>query len=329
VFCIEACKLLMTLVALAATRADRRGSAVPEDSAASLHATERGEWLRQLASGDDVRGGPKAGSTLLRLSAYEVRARVFFVQGSECRTRPLTCPVDAQMSLLVVPAFSYALNNNLAVLAQQEMDAASFVVLSNTKILTTALLCVTVLGRRFSLQKWAAIPLLFLGTALATLSSPHGVASSDSTTHVSQTGLSMLAVYALNSGASAVYSEWVLQRLPAHSIHEQNVPLYTMGLVINGIAWAVHVHQADTGHSELLYGFNTYVWIIVVTQAINGILLSVVMKTAGSMARTFVIAGATIFGTILSAAVFQMSLGGTFVLASTLVVAALVMYQTG
>uniref|UniRef100_A0A673GH06 Solute carrier family 35 member A4 n=1 Tax=Sinocyclocheilus rhinocerous TaxID=307959 RepID=A0A673GH06_9TELE len=96
--------------------------------------------------------------------------------------------------------------------------------------------------------------------------------------HVSSRGLLLVLVYCFISGLAGVYTERVLetQHLP---LSLQNLFLYVFGVGIN-------------------LGFSTLVWLIVVGQAANGLLVSVVMKHGTGITRLFVISSMLVNGVL-------------------------------
>ena len=61
-----------------------------------------------------------------------------------------------------IPGLLYFINNNLAVHIQLQMDPASYQILSNFKIATTAILYRLIIKQKLSRKKWLAVVLLFI-----------------------------------------------------------------------------------------------------------------------------------------------------------------------
>ena len=76
-----------------------------------------------------------------------------------------------------IPGLLYFVNNNLAVHMQLQMDPASYQILSNFKIVTTALLYRLIIKQKLSRQQWCAIGLLFFGGLFYSLGELSSVSS--------------------------------------------------------------------------------------------------------------------------------------------------------
>ena len=65
-----------------------------------------------------------------------------------------------------VPALLYLVQNNLVFLALNRVDAPTFQVLYQSKIVLTALLSVVILGRKLGARQWVAVLLLTIGVVV-------------------------------------------------------------------------------------------------------------------------------------------------------------------
>jgi drug/metabolite transporter (DMT)-like permease len=104
---------------------------------------------------------------------------------------------------LCVPSLLYTVQNNLLYLALTNLDAATYQVCYQLKILTTALFSAVLLARKFSAQKWAALVVLTVGVAIVQLSgsddqhsSGSGNSSSTTTTDHHEAELELAAAAA-------------------------------------------------------------------------------------------------------------------------------------
>ena len=83
-----------------------------------------------------------------------------------------------EMMKLTIPSLLYTVQNNLLYLALTNLDAATYQVCYQLKILTTALFSAILLQRTFSCMKWISLIVLTVGVAIVQLSG-----SSDSNQH--------------------------------------------------------------------------------------------------------------------------------------------------
>ncbi|XP_067313069.1 probable UDP-sugar transporter protein SLC35A4 [Pseudorasbora parva] len=197
-----------------------------------------------------------------------------------------------------VPAVLYAFNNNLVVFMQAYMDPSSFQVLSNLKIVSTALLYTSCLGKRLRRGQWIALGLLVAAGVCHSYSGLDWEPSEEdeSRLHITSWGLLLVLVYCFISGLAAVYTERVLktQRLP---LSLQNLFMYIFGVAIN---LASHLSSGGGERQGFLEGFSALVWLIIAGQAANGLLMSVIMKHGTGITRLFVISSAMLVNGVLS-----------------------------
>ena len=94
----------------------------------------------------------------------KLQFRELLTVGRPCSILPLLQLQEPMDTLkLAVPSGLYTLQNNLLYVAVSNLDAATFQVTYQLKILTTALFSITMLGKALSKQHWGALLLLFVG----------------------------------------------------------------------------------------------------------------------------------------------------------------------
>jgi len=117
-----------------------------------------------------------------------------------------------EMIKLCVPSLLYTIQNNLLYLALTNLDAATYQILYQLKILTTAVFSAIILGRRFSTTKWASLFVLTVGVAIVQVSgsNDHHDAS-DNEDRNRFIGLVAVLCATCTSGFSGVYFEKILK----------------------------------------------------------------------------------------------------------------------
>lgn len=227
-----------------------------------------------------------------------------------------------------VPAVLYALNNNLVVHMQAYMDPSSYQVLSNLKIASTALLYSFCLGKRLKLRQWMALGLLMTAGACHSYSNldlgeseGNVVENEQSRLHITAWGLVLILVYCCVSGLAAVYTEMVLksQKLP---LSLQNLYLYMFGVALN----LMSSFSSVANGKGFLEGYTVVVWVIVAGQAVNGLLMSVVLKHGSGITRLFVISCSMLVNALMSWAMLQLQLTPIFLLPVTMIALAAYLY---
>eukprot|EP00053_Salpingoeca_punica_P003533 m.43656 g.43656 ORF g.43656 m.43656 type:complete len:380 (+) comp12245_c1_seq2:107-1246(+) len=229
--------------------------------------------------------------------------------------------------LYALPAASYAINNNLAVFLQTQMDPATFQILCNLKIGTTAVMYRLLLGRPMRSQQWWALSLLCAAAMLSTagsLAADPRQAASERATHITSLGLFLIIAYCINSGFSGVFTEYIMKKHPALTVYYQGILLYSFGSVVNVGGFLFSTEEA----SSFFEGFGPLVWLIIITQAVNGLIFATIMKHASNILRLFVIAGAMLVATALAWLVLGLRLTWHFWAAALLMVAATAIYYS-
>lgn len=227
-----------------------------------------------------------------------------------------------------VPAILYAINNNMAIHMQLHMDPTSYQVLSNMKIGFTAVLYKLIIGRHLSKLQWFALSLLTVAGIFDSYGGFTSKSRSATEIHITMTGLLMMISYCSISGLAGVYSEYILKRHVTMSLHLQNILLYSFGICINGVMWIVDELQNSNieDRFSLFRGYSTFTVIIILSQALNGLIMSSIMKYASNITRLFIISCSTLITAVLSVIVFHTSLNFYFVLSALLVCVSIYIY---
>ncbi|KRX80174.1 UDP-N-acetylglucosamine transporter [Trichinella sp. T6] len=139
-----------------------------------------------------------------------------------------------EMLKMLVPALLYIAQNNLLFLALSNLDAATYQITYQSKILTTAILSVLMLGKRLDLLKWLSLFALMCGVAIIQI--PANSTVDQQFTHDWSSkviGLSAVIIACFTSGFSGVYLELILKTTNT-SLWMRNFQLGTAfgGLVI-------------------------------------------------------------------------------------------------
>jgi probable UDP-sugar transporter A4 len=151
--------------------------------------------------------------------------------------------------------------------------------------------------------------------------------------YITEFGFLLILVYCVLSGLSGVYNEYLFKLNFNDSIFIQNIYLYFYGCLLNLSAYLIHFTflienktSLSSPFGEFFTGFNVYVWIIILTQVFNGLLMSIVMKHSNNITRLFVISSSLVVTTILSVLFFSLKLNVYFYFCFVGIMIALYLY---
>jgi UDP-sugar transporter A1/2/3 len=132
----------------------------------------------------------------------------------EMKTRKLTVLTvlddlfgkDSNWIAMTVPAVLYFIQNNLQYVAVTSLDAATFQVTYQLKIITTALFSVWLLNKSLTFKKWISLGLLTFGIAIVQLSDGKKSTSTDDKSSSDRfIGLLAVIVACMLSGLAGVW----------------------------------------------------------------------------------------------------------------------------
>nr|CAD2169095.1 unnamed protein product [Meloidogyne enterolobii] len=226
-----------------------------------------------------------------------------------------------------VPALLYVIQNNLLFLSLSKLDAATYQVTYQLKILTTAFFSVTMLNKKLNILKWIALLLLTGGVALVQLpknsSKPNITYDHNSSDRL--IGLFAILAACFSSGFAGVYLERILKTA--------SVQLWTQNLLLSffsifgafAMTWIYDWEQVKLW--GFFHGYNTTIWIVVALQAYGGLVIALVVKYADNILKGFAVSLSILLSSFISwglLADFEPSF--TFVLGASIVILSTFLY---
>ncbi len=151
-------------------------------------------------------------------------------------------------------------------------------ILSNFKVITTAVLSEFIFGRLLSRPQWLALVLTFTGLTLS--SWPLG--DSDFGSNLA-TACIVALIFAAFSAAAGISCEAVFKSTN-YSIHLKNSTLYVYGVLMSVATAAIK----DPGVIiNPFHGFNRYAVLLICTRAVAGLVISAIMKYGDTILKNF------------------------------------------
>lgn len=202
---------------------------------------------------------------------------------------------------LAIPAILYTFQNTLQYVAVSNLDAATFQVTYQLKILTTALFSVTMLNRTLSVKRWVSLVLLMAGVAAVQLPSPTAAVAAASnaagkSNHAREApvignpaiGLAAVITACAISGLAGVYFEKVLKDSNSNaSLWVRNVQLSFYSLFPAFFIGVVMKDGQAIAQDGFFAGYNYVVWTAIVFQAFGGLVVALVVNYADNIAKNF------------------------------------------
>lgn len=231
--------------------------------------------------------------------------------------------------LILVPAASFFVQNNLAFVALRHLTPSVFIVLSQLKIVATTVFSTLVLRRRFSQGHWRALVLLIFASILVDPSSASTAASATTATEESAgstvVGVAAVLCMAALSGFSSVVLEFVLKGTPSVTIWERNLQLASCSIVIAMLT--VSANRAF-GDVVAIASFKSGVTLAAaLVSAFGGIVVASVMRYADNVVKCFATAVGICLTSALSVLIFHENASRLLLIGIGLVVLSILNYN--
>ncbi|XP_077464260.1 UDP-N-acetylglucosamine transporter-like [Stigmatopora argus] len=257
---------------------------------------------------------------VFRDHSYSVRAFNSILR-QEIANKPL------ETLKLVIPSGIYTLQNNLLYVALSNLDAATYQLTYQLKILTTALFSVSMLGRRLGVYQWLSLLILMAGVALVQWPSESPAAEEKASASAGSqfVGVAAVLVACCSSGFAGVYFEKILKE-SKQSVWIRNIQL-GMFCLLFAFFTMLSVDGDKVFQSGMFQGYNKVTCAVVTLQALGGLVVAAVIKYADNILKGFATSLSIIVSTLISYFWLQdFDPTGVFFLGAVLVIAATFLY---
>lgn len=234
---------------------------------------------------------------------------------------------------ICVPSFLYILQNNLLYVSASNLDAATYQVTYQLKILTTAVFAVIILRKRLLPTQWAALVALVVGVAsvqLAQTNSSGGTAASHQQQMPGEPEQSRLLGFSAALGAcflsgfAGIYFEKMLKGADI-SVWMRNIQLSLLSLPF-GLLTCFLSDGSKLTANGFFFGYDGFIWYLIVLQAGGGLIVAVVVKYADNILKGFATSLAIIISCVASMYLFDFNLTLQFTVGAALVIGSIFLY---
>ncbi|KAK7467219.1 hypothetical protein VKT23_004277 [Stygiomarasmius scandens] len=234
---------------------------------------------------------------------------------------------------LSIPAILYVIQNNLQYVAASNLEAATFQVSYQMKILTTAAFSVMLLRKKLSSLQWVSLFFLALGVGIVQIQSGAGnhQSSSDLPSMNATKGFIAVVAACFTSGLAGVYFEMVLKNSQG-DLWVRNVQLSLFSL-LPCVAHIVFSQESSPSFGQpgwlsgLFSNFGVWAWATVLVQVLGGLVTAMVIKYSDNILKGFATSLSIVISFLASVALFDFRLSWTFIIGSAIVLNATWLYN--
>mmetsp|Transcript_32873 Transcript_32873/g.78518 ORF Transcript_32873/g.78518 Transcript_32873/m.78518 type:complete len:399 (+) Transcript_32873:353-1549(+) len=245
---------------------------------------------------------------------------------------------------ILIPSLLYLVQNSVLYIAISNLTAPLFQVTYQAKLLTTAIVSVIMLQRKYSMKQWVCLTALGLGVAIVVLGAK-GDGKDESAEEKKDSaneqnlvaGLTAVTVACLCSAFAGVYFEKVLKR-PTNDGGQARAPVSMWMRNIQMAFFSVCIAlinmyreyddrgvlaETDENNDPILkpfmHGFTAWAWVVVALQAGGGMLVAAVIKYADNVLKGMATGVSVATGTFFSTFLFGTTLSAQFGVGSAII----------
>lgn len=224
-----------------------------------------------------------------------------------------------------VPSFVYIVQNNLLYVSASHLDAATYQVTYQLKILTTAMFTVLILRRSLLHLQWGALVILLTGVVMVQLAHTDMPYLPSGFEQNRLLGFGAALSACVLSGFAGIYFEKILKGSDI-SVWMRNVQLSFLSLPFG--LFTCLMYDGTRIHSNgFFFGYDFFVWYLVTLQAGGGLVVAMVVKYADNILKGFATSLAIVISCVASIYLFDFHITLQFVLGASLVICSIFMYN--
>ncbi|KAL6444479.1 hypothetical protein ACFW04_001959 [Cataglyphis niger] len=236
--------------------------------------------------------------------------------------------INQVLLLYMIPAFLYCLYNNLAFVNLARFDPTTYYILLQFRVVLTGIIFQVIFRKKLSMIQWFSLIILTGGCMVKHFD----IHVFDTEFHV-DISLFLILIQTTCSCLAGVYNEYLLKHQGADiDIFVQNVFMYIDSIFCNIVAIVLLTtfknSVSDTfSNIEISSSLQPKIILIMLNNAIVGIITSFFLKTLNSILKTFASAMELIFTAVLCWILFNIVINTNTVISIAMVSLAIILYS--
>jgi len=208
-------------------------------------------------------------------------------------TRDALRELPSNAARLAVPSVLYVIQNNLLFEGVRLLSPTAYMVCSQSKILTSAICSVLLLGTRITRKQYIALLVLVCGMIMVQGEEGrgHDIPSDRARTEDTLRGIITVLTAAFTSGFAGAYLEKMYKEAGSQkrSVWFRNAQLACFSLPVAMIGSAWRDGERLRANKSVFQGYDGIVLLVIALQAAGGLVVAAVLRYAGNVLKCFAV----------------------------------------